>query len=234
MGLFNKNNKDDEYLEVLQQISDNLRYINENNFDIVISSLESKIVEFKHNNDNEIEALIKDFDSLKKGTDNYTKTIGNICNRLDEQDKIIKNLTRDADENYRLITNQEKQIKKLTSIVTKQMDLIQELTLKDEKVKIKKPNSPVIEEYGRKWKPRGQLHLENIKGLNKNGEFITKTRKLTWNINTLLRLNKCMKQNEKYPSSSTLAKAVGLNSTNVIELGYYILNGDFDKYFNEW
>lgn len=220
MGLFNKNNKDDEYLTVLGEIRDNLKFgINEDRFDEVIRNFEVKLVDFKHNNDDEIEAL----------TDKVNKLA-----------KITELQSQQLDENYQLIQKQETQITILTNAVKKQLNLIQDLN-KDETItfdelpsKPTKKDEDVIVAYGKKWKLRGQVHLENIMGLSNDGKFITKTRSLTWDINTLLRLKKCMKQNEKYPTASKLAKAVGVNATNVIELGYYILNGDFDKYFNEW
>ena len=217
MGLFNKNNKDDEYLTVLGEIRDNLKYgIKEDRFDEVIRNLETRIVEFKHNNDTEIEDLTVKVNELAKVTDLQAKQL---------------------DENYTLLKQQEEDINKLTDIVKKQNNILRDFNKRDTDAPKITKNDEVIYAYGRNWKSYHQINLNNIVKLDEKGNFIRIGRgkqSFTWNINTLLKLREYMKEYDKYPSQKKLAKAIGVNPTSLIELGYYILNGDFDKYFNEW
>lgn len=231
--IFNRNNKDEfekQLIETLNGINDTL---NNNGFEDKLNDTECRLME-------EIRAVNSNFDNLKKGVNEYTKTIGNLCNRIDEQDKIINNLTRDADENYRLIINQEKQIKKLISIVEKYSKLFEiKKSAVPDKIKPNKEKAEysMIKAYGKNWTCYNYLNLKNIIKFDNKGNFLREGRgdhKYKWNIYTLLKLKELMKKEDEYPTLNKLASKIGLSSTTVNELGYYILNGDFDKYFDEW
>lgn len=226
MGIFNKNkgNTDNELISILGEIRDNLQ-INNNN---IVTELESKIADAHYSNDEELGVMVNRLNKLEDKIEKLTT----LTELQDKTINKLEDLVKKQDESISVLIKSNKVVLGILSDVVKPKK--QNNTVKP---KVKKVKGNVINAYGRNWKSYNQINLNNITKLDENGNFLRKGRgkqMYTWNIKTLLKLREYMKDYDKYPSQEKLAKAIGVNPTSLIELGYYILNGDFDKYFNEW
>lgn len=81
------------------------------------------------------------------------------------------------------------------------------------------------------------MNMDKIVELTPEGKFKREgsgVQYFKWTIEDVLRIRNAIHDFDKYPSIKSIVEMAGFSDPTVRDLIYYIENGDFDKYFNEW
>ena len=215
MGLFNKNNNEDELITILGEIRDNLKIDNST----VVNELESKIADAHYNNDEEIGVMSNRLNHLENKVEKLT-TLATLQDKtIDKLEELVKK----QDESINVLVKSNKVVLGILSDVCKP---------KNEKKGRKKRTIKKGEKYTRHYSASIIKQAPHPVKLKSNGKFILASGKeSTWNIHNLLKLKKLIPTEL---NMTEIAEKVGIGTTTANYLCYSIEAGIFDKFFNEW